>query len=72
MMLRTRLAAAGIDPTPYGFHSLRAGHVTQARRGGAQTSQIMRAGRWQRAGTVELYDREHSPAERNSVHHLGL
>lgn len=71
-MLRARLAAAGIDPTPYGFHSLRAGHVTQARRGGAQTSQIMRAGRWQRAGTVELYDREHSPAERNSVHYLGL
>ncbi|MEX5247592.1 UNVERIFIED_CONTAM: tyrosine-type recombinase/integrase [Kocuria sp. CPCC 205295] len=71
-MLRTRLAAAGIDPRPYGFHSLRAGHVTQARRGGADTAEIMRAGRWQRAATVELYDREHSPAERNSVHSLGL
>lgn len=71
-MLRSRLAAAGIDPRPYGFHSLRAGHVTQARRGGASTSEIMRAGRWQRAATVEVYDREHSPAERNSVHRLGL
>lgn len=71
-MLSTRVAEAGMDPTSYGFHSLRAGHVTQARRNGASTSEIMRAGRWQRAETVEVYDREYNPAARNSVTRLGL
>lgn len=71
-MLRTRMAEAGMAPAAYGFHSLRAGHVTQARRNGASTSEIMRAGRWQRAETVEVYDREWNPAERNSVTRLGL
>lgn len=71
-MLLSRLAATGIDPTPYGFHSLRAGHVTQARRNGATTEEIMRAGRWSRAETVNVYDREFNPAARNSVMRLGL
>lgn len=71
-MLRTRIAETGMDPTPYGFHSLRAGHVTQARRNGASTEEIMRAGRWSRAETVNIYDREFNPAARNSVTRLGL
>ncbi|MDN5745468.1 MAG: tyrosine-type recombinase/integrase [Nocardioidaceae bacterium] len=71
-MLGVRMAEAGMDPSHHGFHSLRAGHVTQARRNGASTSEIMRAGRWQRAETVEVYDREFNPAARNSVMRLGL
>lgn len=71
-MIRSRMSQAGMDPRTYGFHSLRAGHVTQARRNGASTSEIMRAGRWQRAETVEVYDREYNPAARNSVMRLGL
>lgn len=71
-MLRTRVAEAGMDPDPYGFHSLRAGHVTQARRNGASTEEIMRAGRWKKAETVDVYDREWNPAARNSVMRLGL
>lgn len=71
-MLLTRMAEAGMDPTEYGFHSLRAGHVTQARRNGATTEEVMRAGRWRRAETVDVYDREHDPAARNSVMRLGL
>jgi integrase len=71
-MLMNRLRQLGIDPGPYGFHSLRAGHVTQARRNGASTEEIMRAGRWRKAETVNVYDREHSPLVRNSVLHLGL
>lgn len=71
-MLRRRMSEAGMDPKPYGFHSLRAGHVTQARRNGASTEEIMRAGRWQRAETVNIYDREHNPIARNSVTRLGL
>ncbi|SIO86923.1 putative integrase [Nocardiopsis sp. JB363] len=71
-MLRTRIAEAGMDPGTYGFHSLRAGHVTQARRNGASTEEIMRAGRWKKAETVDVYDREWNPAARNSVMRLGL
>lgn len=71
-MLCRRMAEAGIDPSAYGFHSLRAGHVTQARRNGATTDEIMRAGRWSRAETVDVYDREFNPAARNSVMRLGL
>jgi hypothetical protein len=32
----------------------------------------MRAGRWSRAATVDVYDREFNPAARNSVMRLGL
>lgn len=71
-MLLTRMIEAGLDPTEYGFHSLRAGHVTQARRNGASTEEIMRAGRWRKAETVNVYDREYNPAARNSVQRLGL
>lgn len=71
-MLCRRMAEAGMDPSAYGFHSLRAGHVTQARRNGATTEEIMRAGRWGRAETVDVYDREFNPAARNSVMRLGL
>ncbi|MFD2794670.1 hypothetical protein ACFS27_14020 [Promicromonospora vindobonensis] len=71
-MLRRRMTEAGMNPSAYGFHSLRAGHVTQARRNGASTEEIMRAGRWQKAETVNVYDREFNPAARNSVMRLGL
>lgn len=71
-MLLVRMGEAGMDPGGYGFHSLRAGHVTQARRNGATTEEVMRAGRWRRAETVDVYDREHDPAARNSVMRLGL
>lgn len=71
-MLATRVAEAGMDSRHYGFHSLRAGHVTQARRNGAPTEEIMRQGRWRKAETVEIYDREWNPLSRNSVTRLGL
>lgn len=71
-MLLARMAGAGMNPLAYGFHSLRAGHVTQARRNGASTEEIMRAGRWRKAETVNVYDREFNPAARNSVMRLGL
>lgn len=67
-----RMAGAGMNPSEYGFHSLPAGHVTQARRNGASTEDIMRAGRWRKADTVNVYDREYNPAARNSVMRLGL
>lgn len=72
-MLLRRLAEAGFHQVAqYGFHSLRAGHVTEARRHGATTAQIMRTGRWRRAETVEIYDREFNPKYRSSTGSLGL
>lgn len=71
-MLRTRMKEARMPSEDYGFHSLRAGHVTQARRNGAPTEEIMRAGRWRNQDTVNIYDREYNPASRNSVTRLGL
>ncbi|MFC4506560.1 MULTISPECIES: hypothetical protein [Streptomyces] len=65
-------AALRMDPSAYSFRSLRAGHVTQARRNGASTEEIMRGGRWRKAETMNVYDREFNPAARNSVMRLGL
>lgn len=65
-------AALRMDPSAYGFHSLRAGHVTHARRNGASTGEIMRGGRWRKAETGNVYDRGFNPAARNSVMRLGL
>ncbi|WP_215544906.1 hypothetical protein [Amycolatopsis sp. CA-230715] len=71
-MLHTRMTEAGMNPAGYGFHSLRAGHVTHARRNGATTEEVMRACRIRKADTVTIYDREFNPAARNSVMRLGL
>jgi integrase len=40
LVLRERLAAAGIDPTGYSGHSLRAGFATSAARAGVATWRI--------------------------------
>jgi hypothetical protein len=71
-MLHRRMEEAGMDPSVHGFHSLRAGHVMQVRRNGASTEEIMRAGRWRKPETVNVYDREFNPAARKSVMRLGL
>lgn len=60
-----------MDASAYGFHSLRAGHIAQARRNGASTEEITRGDRWRKAETVNVYDREFNPAARNSVMRLG-
>lgn len=53
-----RLAeAAGLDPAPLGAHSLRVGHVTQARANGALREDAQRQLRHKRAETTEGYDR---------------
>ncbi|WP_405814455.1 hypothetical protein OG241_07580 [Streptomyces sp. NBC_01390] len=61
-----------MDPAAYNSHSLRAGHVTQARRNGASIEEIMWADRWRKPETVKVYDREFNPAARDSVMRLGL
>lgn len=70
-MVTRRAAATGIDG-PIGFHSLRAGFVTQARRGGAEHRAVRRQTRHGSDAMVELYDRDHTPLAGNAVTMLGL
>jgi site-specific recombinase XerD len=70
-MVKRRAHAAGIT-APVGFHSLRAGFVTQARRAGADTRAVRRQTRHSSDAMVELYDRDHAPLLGNAVTELGL
>ncbi|MBT8163359.1 MULTISPECIES: tyrosine-type recombinase/integrase [Arthrobacter] len=71
-MLLTRMSEAGMNPSAYGFHSLRSGFVTQARRNGADPSDVRRQTRHKSDRMVEIYDREWLPLQRNAVTSLGL
>lgn len=71
-MLKRRLDTAGYDPAPYGFHSLRAGFVTQARRNGADARSVRRQTRHGSDTMVDVYDRDHAPLRDNAVTILGL
>jgi integrase len=72
-MLKRRLAAAGYDPRSYGYHSLRAGFVTQARRNGADARSVRLQTRHSSDLMVDAYDREYQLlSEYNAVWKLGL
>lgn len=72
-MILTRLDEAGYRADLYGYHSLRSGLVTQARRNGASSRAVRRITRQRSDATVEIYDREWNPLE-GSAHaeHIGL
>ncbi|ANY10643.1 hypothetical protein AFB00_30010 (plasmid) [Pseudonocardia sp. HH130630-07] len=70
-MVRRRAEAAGL-PGPTGFHSLRAGFVTTARRNGADHRSVRRQTRHSSDAMVETYDRDHAPLLGNAVTRLGL
>jgi len=70
-MIRRRGSAAGLAG-PIGFHSLRAGFVTQARRACADHRAVRRQTRHSSDAMVELYDRDHTPLAGNAVTTLGL
>lgn len=71
-IVKRRTGDAGYDPTPYGYHSLRAGFVTQARRNGADMRSVRRQTRHGSDAMVDVYDREHNPMDGNAVTLLGL
>ncbi|MBP2371331.1 hypothetical protein [Pseudonocardia parietis] len=70
-MVRRRAHTAGL-PGPVGFHSLRAGFVTTARRAGADHRAVRRQTRHSSDAMVETYDRDHAPLLGNAVTQLGL
>lgn len=70
-MVRRRADAAGL-PGPMGFHSLRAGFVTTARRNGDDHRSVRRQTRHTSDAMIETYDRDHAPLVGNAVTQLGL
>ena len=71
--VQRRVAAAGLNPhANYGFHSLRAGFVTQARRNQASAREVRRQTRHGSDVMVDVYDRDHDPLRDNAVTRLGL
>lgn len=70
-MVQRRAAETGLIG-PIGFHSLRAGFVTQARRNGADHRAVRRQTRHSSDALVDRYDREHSPLIDNAAADLGL
>ncbi len=71
-VVKAAAAAAGLDAATFGAHSLRAGHATQARRGGAGRWEIKRQGRWKSDAVVEGYVREVDQWRDNTSTMLGL
>ncbi|MFC4373403.1 site-specific integrase [Nocardia halotolerans] len=71
-LVKRYAARAGLDPTLFSGHSLRAGFATQAALGGASDREIMRQGRWANPRTVHGYIRTANPLEDNAVTKLGL
>ena len=71
-VVKRRAAAGGLNPTKFSGHSLRAGFVTQAVRGGADAGSIMRQTGHRSHTMVELYRRENAPLINNAVTTLGL
>ena len=72
LVVKRRLAAAGLNPAHYGGHSMRAGFVTQAFREGADAHSIMRQTGHRSPAMVEVYARENLPLAGNAVARLGL
>jgi len=71
-VVKRRAAAAGLNAEHLSGHSLRAGFVTQAVRGGADAGAIMRQTGHRSSAMVELYRRENAPLLGNAVTALGL
>lgn len=57
----------GLDPKEFGAHSLRAGHVTEARRRGIADANTMSTTGHRRVETLDTYDRRENAFEKTSA-----
>jgi len=71
-IVKRAAAAAGLDPTRYAGHSLRAGFATQAFLNGAAEVSIMRQTRHKSLATLRKYIRDRSLFRDNPAAKLGL
>lgn len=71
-VVKRRLAAAGMDPTNIGAHSLRAGFVREALRGGHAPTAVMLQTDHASTISIENYRRGDEPSGRNPVLDMGF
>lgn len=71
-LVQAAIARAGLDPTPYSAHSLRAGFVTYAHLRGASDRAIAHQTRHRSLATVGTYVRIHEAWADNAATMLGL
>jgi integrase len=71
-VVKKRAKEAGLDPTRYSGHSLRAGLVTEASEGGAHDRSIMDQTRHRSLATLNRYRRRSGLFDNNAASYLGL
>lgn len=67
LIVKAAARKAGLDPAQYSGHSLRAGHVTEARSRGVADSQTMATTGHKRVETLDTYDRRNNPFTKTSA-----
>jgi len=72
LIVKQTTTAAGLDPTHYSGHSLRAGHCTQAARNGISETVIMQQTGHRSRNTLQRYIRMGTIFTENSADALGL
>jgi site-specific recombinase XerD len=67
LVVKGAAAKAGLDPTHFSGHSLRAGHVTQARAMGVADADTMSVTGHKKVETLNVYDRRSNVFQRTSA-----
>ena len=67
LIVKGAAARVGIDPSTVAGHSLRAGHVTEARSRGVADAATMQTTGHKRVETLEMYDRRNNPFSKGSA-----
>jgi site-specific recombinase XerD len=67
VIIKVACEAVGLDPKQYSGHSLRAGHVTEARARGVADADTMSVTGHKRIETLNIYDRRGNPFQKTSA-----
>ena len=67
VIVKTYAEKIGLDPDEFSAHSLRAGHVTEARAMGVSDEDTMAVTGHKRRETLDMYDRRNNPFARGSA-----
>lgn len=67
LVIKAAAAKAGLDPERLSGHSLRAGHVTEARARGVTDAETMATTGHKRVETLNMYDRRENPFRKTSA-----
>lgn len=67
LIIKAACGKAGLDPAAYSGHSLRSGHVTEARSRGLSDADVMAVTGHKRIETLNIYDRRGNPFSKTSA-----